>query len=342
MMRINRPISERCSGSDNELYGFYPPTLEVKLIGIINCPAGFLATPFSMAVDRKGIAWILFNDGTIFHVDVKDASCVATGFQAGQEGFQNFGMGFVANNAGSSEETLYVADYFGTGLGKIDTKTLTLTTVGPWDKLAGNTAELTGTGDARLFGFFSMSPINVAEIDKNTGNILSQAPQPSVNIGGGWAFAFWGGDFWLFTSLRRRVLVLATPVEFARDDGRVLAGCGSACTALQERPNSRSVAHPVDQRSARYTLARSARSARSPHTHPSPSMPHQSPTPARRAWPSGVSSLLARIPNRTLAGWGARQSDPGGSRSSPRGPPAGSSIEAPRSAALSRPLNQLS
>ncbi|MDI1480176.1 hypothetical protein [Polyangium sp. y55x31] len=186
-------------GQDNELYSFDPPTLDVKLIGVIDCPTGGIGTPFSMAVDRKGTAWILFSDGRIYHVDVKTAACAATSYLAGQQGFTTFGMGFVANAPGSAEETLYVADYDGKGLARIDTQSLALSFVGPWDKLTG-AAELTGTGDARIFGFFNYSPIIIAEIDKNSGKILSQAPQPSVSIGSGWAFAFWGGDFWLFTS----------------------------------------------------------------------------------------------------------------------------------------------
>lgn len=186
-------------GQDNKFYSFYPPTLEVKLIGTLNCPTAGFFRPFSMAVDRQGIAWILFEDGRIFHVDVKTAACSTTAYPANQQGFLTFGMGFVSNTIGSSDETLYVADYTGKGLGKIDTKTLTLSTVGPWDKLAG-AAELTGTGDARVYGFFNEVPIIIAEINKSNGNILSQAPQPSVTIGSGWAFAFWGGDFWLFTS----------------------------------------------------------------------------------------------------------------------------------------------
>lgn len=185
-------------GQDNELYSFYPPTLEVKLIGVIDCPTSF-ATPFSMAVDRKGIAWIVFSDGKLYNVDVKTAACSATAFAPSQSNFTTFGMGFVSDTPGSSAETLYVADYLGKGLAKIDTTTLKLSVVGPWDTLSG-AAELTGTGDARVFGFFQASPIIIAEIDKNSGKILSQAPQPTVNIGSGWAFAFWGGDFWLFTS----------------------------------------------------------------------------------------------------------------------------------------------
>ena len=186
-------------GQDNEFYSFDPPSLEVKLIGVIDCPTGNGSTPFSMAVDRKGTAWILFNDGRIYHVDVKTAACTATAYATGQQNFLTFGMGFVSDAAGSESETLYVGDYNGKGLARIDTQSLSLSVVGPWDELTG-VAELTGTGDARLFGFFNYNPIIIAEIDKSSGNILSQAPQPSVSIGSGWAFAFWGGDFWLFTS----------------------------------------------------------------------------------------------------------------------------------------------
>jgi len=186
-------------GQDNQFYSFYPPTLEVKLVGLINCPGAGFSRPFSMAVDRQGIAWILFEDGRIFHVDVKTAACTPTAFVPGQLGYTTFGMGFVSNGVGSNDETLYVADYLGKGLAKIDTTSLKLSPVGPWDKLTG-AAELTGTGDSRLYGFYNDIPIIVAEIDKSSGKILSQAPQPSISIGNGWAFAFWGGDFWLFTS----------------------------------------------------------------------------------------------------------------------------------------------
>ena len=186
-------------GQDNRFYSFYPPTLEVKLVGTINCPGAGLNRPFSMAVDRQGVAWILFEDGRIYHIDVKTAACVQTAYVPGQLGFWTFGMGFVSNSVGSNDETLYVADYDGKGLAKINTTALSLSAVGSWDKLSG-TAELTGTGDARLYGFFNNTPIIIAEIDKSNAKILSQAPQPSVNIGSGWAFAFWGGDFWLFTS----------------------------------------------------------------------------------------------------------------------------------------------
>ncbi|MFT3765805.1 MAG: hypothetical protein QM820_09840 [Minicystis sp.] len=190
--------------ADNELYRFNPPTLEFTLVGVLDCPTAF-ASPYSMAVDRDGHAWSVFTDGSLFTIDTKNAHCTATSFAPGQHGFLTFGMGFSANAPGSSAETLFVTDSaLGSGstqgLAKIDTQTMVLTPIAAYDKIAAR-AEMTGTGDARLFGAFEGSPYVVAEIDKPTAHILSQAPQTAINYAPGssnFAFAFWGGDFWLF------------------------------------------------------------------------------------------------------------------------------------------------
>ena len=184
----------------NELYRFAPATLTFTKIGVVNCPStGFGSSPFSMAVDRKGVGWVLFNDGHIFHVSTKDASCTATSYAVDQGGFHTFGMAFVSNAAGSSAETLYVADYNGTGIAKIDTSTLKLSFVGAYGVSAG-AGELTGTGDAHMYAFFNQSPSRVAEVDRTTGKIKSMKDVPGLTVGSGWAFAHWGGSFWLFTA----------------------------------------------------------------------------------------------------------------------------------------------
>jgi hypothetical protein len=190
-------------GKGNHLYSFHPLTLEVKSIGVLNCPQTGGAAPFSMAVDRHGFAWVLFSDGLsngrIYRVDVTNATCGATDYEPGQKGWWTFGMGFVSDTAGSEKETLYAADYSGKGFARLNTQTLSLGTVVPYDDIK-TAAEFTGTGDARLYGFFEGSPLLIAEIDKSNGHILSKASQPTLSIGGGWAFAFWGGDFYLFTN----------------------------------------------------------------------------------------------------------------------------------------------
>lgn len=192
-------------GTTYELYSYSPPTKEFKQIGMLNCPSNG-ATPFSMAVDRQGIAWVLYNDGNIFHVDISNgASCSKTNYVPGQAGFLTFGMGFVADTPGGTEETLYIGNYNGQNLGKLDPKTLSVSPVGNYSGGNGLTgaAEITGTGSARLFGFFYKGfgqPAYVAEIDKSNAFIQSVASPNNVEIGSGWAFAAWGGSFYLFTA----------------------------------------------------------------------------------------------------------------------------------------------
>lgn len=203
------PASNDCSDAakliyvvtqQNDLLSFSPPTLTLTPIGKLRCSAGG-ATPFSMGIARNGAAWVLYTDGRIFNVSTADASCTPTSYAPNQHGWKTFGMAFVSDSPGSASEALYVADFRGGGLGKVDAHTLQLSLVGPWQGISGS-AELTGTGEARLFGFWRSSPVNVAEVDKSTGDILATHPQPSVNIGSGWAFAHWGGSFWLFTAPR--------------------------------------------------------------------------------------------------------------------------------------------
>jgi hypothetical protein len=192
--------------ADNSLYRFDPKALAFKLIGVLQCPDP-LGTPYSMSVDRTGTAWVVFTDGTLYKVSTTTAKCTATKFVPGQHGFTTFGMGFSANGSGSQQETLFVTDSPYTtgvttvkGLASIDTTTLTLTPIGMYDKLDAR-AEMTGTGDGHLFGAFEGTPYVVAEIDKTNAHIVSEAPQTSVNYApdsSSLAFAFWGGDFWLF------------------------------------------------------------------------------------------------------------------------------------------------
>jgi hypothetical protein len=152
-----------------------------------------------MAVDRTGVAWVLFETGQIGKVDTRDATCTMTTFQPGQQGFSvTFGMGFVSKVAGGADETLYVD--LSAQLAAIDPSTLTLAPVGSFD-VPSTRAELTGTGDARLFALLEGQPYNVAEIDKATGKVVHQAPQNAISYApetSNNAFAFWGGDFYLF------------------------------------------------------------------------------------------------------------------------------------------------
>ena len=118
-------------------------------------------------------------------------------------------MGYATNAAGPTE-SLFVAGTSDSnnptspGLGRIDTTSFALTRVGAFVPNI-NRAELTGTGDGRLFAFYTKRldngpPSYIGEIDTGNARVVAETPFPTVDQGAGWAFAFWGGDFYMFTS----------------------------------------------------------------------------------------------------------------------------------------------
>ena len=189
----------------NDLYSFTPTTLKFAKIGTLACPTS--GTVNSMAVDRSGTAWVNYTDGKLYKVSTANAACATTTFAPNQAGFTDvLGMGFSSNAPGSKAETLFVSDNAGLGLGKVDLGTMKLTALGAYTGTeSGANAELTGTGDARLYGFFATSPAAYAQVDKASGAtptvIPLTTPGAVVNASdGGYAFSFWGGDFWFYTA----------------------------------------------------------------------------------------------------------------------------------------------
>jgi hypothetical protein len=206
---------------ENDLYTFdptqFPSASAFSMVGRVTCDASGVN---SMAVDRSATAWVNFNDGKIFQVTTTaPITCTPTTFVAGQAGFSSaLGMGFSVDSSGSNDETLYVSDNggpggdcnasspsagcMGKGLGTIDPTTMTLTPLGPYTAgAAGYNAELTGTGEGDLYGFFTTTPGSYGPIDKTTGATTSPMSLPTVNAAsGGYAFSFWGGDFYFYTA----------------------------------------------------------------------------------------------------------------------------------------------
>jgi hypothetical protein len=204
----------------NILYSFYPPTLAFEQIGTIACPTVGTTTngppePFSMAVDNRGVAYVVFDDGELFQVSTANASCVATTFTQDQDGFCDFGMGY-SGDMTDAGETLYVAadpalDNNCPGAG-VDQATLAsvdpnlrVHPIGPFTGASVVGAELTGTGAGQLFAFYShvanTDPDSyIGQIDKTTGAVTAESVLTGVSQGDGWAFAFWGGDFYAFVS----------------------------------------------------------------------------------------------------------------------------------------------
>jgi len=208
--------------TQNVLMSFYPPTGGFTTIGTIQCPTYPQDSPFSMAVDRRGIAYVMFTSGQLFQVNTADASCQATAFSPPLTGGGPLGgMAFAANplDAGT-QETLYIDDDNVSALDTLDTSTFQLTTVAALDPVI-NQPELTGNGAGELFAFYKTDggvDSAIAQLDRLTAQIVGVAPLPGVSQGNAWAFAFWGGDFYTFTAPLSR----ATVQRYRPSDGSVV------------------------------------------------------------------------------------------------------------------------
>jgi len=242
----------------NELYSFRPNLRRFVRIGRLRCPT--TAQPNSMAIDRNAVAWVNYvtsglgdTAGVLYRVDTRDASCTSAAPVPLPRGWFRVGMGFSTASADDTTETLFVtatADPFGgpsAGLGRIQGDTLV--PIGPFTgPLRGQSAELTGTGDGRLFGFFTTTPVQVAQIDKATGAIVDARPLPGVETPQAWAFSFWGGDFYLYTApsastgrtsnvTRYRPSDGSIDTGFMRDIGFRIVGAGvSTCAPIAPPP----------------------------------------------------------------------------------------------------------
>jgi hypothetical protein len=192
--------------SNNAFLRYDPAANMITSIGTLHCPAGS-ASPFSMAVSRDAVAYVLYSDYHIYAVSTADASCTTTSFPINQMNFQEFGMGFVSNDVGSNDETLFVAGGPASGIGggsstlaSIDISSWMLSRIGP----VSGSPELTGNGLAQLWGFFpDAMPMAVRQIDKTSGATLQEFDVSAVDtslipIPSAWAFAFWGGRDYIF------------------------------------------------------------------------------------------------------------------------------------------------
>lgn len=230
-----------------KLSSFRPDTLTFDDIGTLDCPD--TGMPFSMAVDRQGTAWVLYNSGQIYGVSTEDAHCRTIARTPGSGGFSLFGMGFVALDGDAERDQLFIAGTppldlsfdFSTALGVIEPAKVSTSRIGALD---GDTPELTGTGDGKLWAFYARdTPRRLDRIDPNTAATLETHSLGSLEGGGSsaWAIAFWGGDFWLFLRAADATSTTVYRVDgktfeqrpVLPDTGRGIVGAGvSTCAPL--------------------------------------------------------------------------------------------------------------
>jgi hypothetical protein len=228
---------------DGELWSYDPASNAFALVGPVQC-GGF--APFSMAVDREGMAWILLLDNVpmatvakgMFKVPIADAvGCEAVVYEEGLFGV--YGMSFVTNPPPDTCEKLYVQSYSGSGpfaegpdlghLGVLDPETNVLQSVGLVDYDGG---ELAGTGDGRLVSLTGVDPLKLVELDKASAEPLAVLELDGYEKTSASAMAFWGGDLWLFTESGNPA---CTPcLEAACTDELAACEAEAGCPAILE------------------------------------------------------------------------------------------------------------
>ena len=188
-----------------ELYTYSPALDTFTYLTDVICPED---QPYSMAIDRSGLAWIQFaSDANVYTFDPKDpAPCQFAGISAKPAGFDYFGLSFAHDGPGNTCDHLFLMNYSGDGpftegpglgaLGVVDPDSLLVTDLGPTDYDGG---ELAGTGEGRLFAFAGAEPAKLVEFDKSTAAPLGVLPLTGLRKTRASAFAFHGGDAWFFT-----------------------------------------------------------------------------------------------------------------------------------------------
>ena len=192
--------------SGHNLMSFDPRKLPgdpFNRVGKLTCDPA--SRPFSMAVDRQGIAWVLYNSGKLYRVSIVDGHCSAA--ISTTDAPRTFGMGFASDAPNSTTEKLFVAANDDSQMfAQLDTSTSPprWTPIAPIKGEHTNHPELTGTGDGKLFGYFPEAGVGfVQELDRASGALIG--PRRDVGAQSGrvrsFAFAHWGGVFYVFVSV---------------------------------------------------------------------------------------------------------------------------------------------
>jgi hypothetical protein len=242
--------------SDRTLYRFNPRIADpsaFERVGTVDCASG--GDPNSMAVGRDGYAYALYGaddfwTGTyqcyaVNRVDIDTAECLGpTPYACGTSGFQKFGMGFATDGPDTTDETLYVGNSIDGRLASLDVGSGVLQVLG---ELPESGPEFTGNALGELWGFFPyLEPPQAVQLDKASGAALrsldlSALPSAALADEAAWAWAFWGGSFYIFYQVTPpdsstnvyKLDLDGTLTVYIRDTGLRIVGAGvSTCAPV--------------------------------------------------------------------------------------------------------------
>jgi hypothetical protein len=210
-----------CEGTSDEIYvverdydtvyTFDPETLSFTELGELDC--SMWGSPNSMAVARDGVAYVRYSDNEVYEVDLGSLGCAATSYS--DSSFGAFGMGFATDEAGGWRDQLYVANE--DTVARLDTGDWRLSAFGDME----SQSELTGNSAGELWAFLPLErPAALVQLDKESGEELDRRSLtgfPSAGDIDAFAFATWGGEFWLF--VRTYGVGNSTDVYRVEEDG---------------------------------------------------------------------------------------------------------------------------
>lgn len=235
---LTRPIY--AFDTSNALLRFDPTligsqTAPIQSLGVPNCNVGSPLlgwtggkSVISMSVDRMGSVWALYSSGEIFTINPATLACANTGYVPAQTAdWKLFNMAFAGAVAGN-EQSVYVSggsvDLASVGnLGKIDPVALTVQTIGALGGTANFSVPLAGVGTSDLFGLYPAisSTTYLRQIDRATGAVVGSplaVPGFGANTSA-WAFAHWGGKFWIFVTNDNGTMPITTLYSVDRVTG---------------------------------------------------------------------------------------------------------------------------
>jgi len=178
--------------TDESLYLFDPTDLSFDFVGELDCGI-FAGTPGSMSVTREGVAYVRYSDNTVYAVDLETMACTETSYSWD---FGGFGMGYATHSDSTWHDRLYIAN--ANQLATVDTSTWAVSVIGSLP----SQSELTGNADGELWAILPLeSPAKLVQINKTTASVMTTHALPGLPDPSGidtFAFATWGGDFWVF------------------------------------------------------------------------------------------------------------------------------------------------
>lgn len=218
---IDPPPENDCKGLEDAIYVidkdreaiYYYDTREAEFnhVGDLDC-GQFAGQPASMSIARNGVAYVRYYDDTLYAVNLETMECEETEYESD---FGHFGMGFATTRVNGFEDELFIANR--SQLARLNVNSWDVTTVGTLP----SQSELTGNRLGQLWAILPLEvPARVVEINKENARVertINLEGFPSAFTIDTFAFANWGGDFFIF--VRQNGMGESTRVYQVSGDG---------------------------------------------------------------------------------------------------------------------------